>query len=357
MPHRTGRFSWATRLAHFATVCTLVLLAMVIIATVAWSVTIALSLDEWAGRFDVSEWAMIALCVLAIVAELVCAVWVLIAYGLVRVIVANESAVHASSGRLQRIETIAADQAKSAKKLIELASLSDQAKSLIFREQERETLRETIHADIIRQDYTEAESLIDSIESRYGYAMEASRLREELEASRRATLDEKIDTAIARINDIIERDDWTRANREAHRLMKMFPNHPKTVGLVKRVEDAHSHRKRSLLEAYRDAVDKKDVERGVELLEELDRYLSPPEAAALEESARGVFRAKLHNLGVQFAISVTDLQWDEAIATGMEIVKGFPNSRMAHEVAEKMDLLHTKAAEQKNPATADSPSS
>ncbi len=276
------------------------------------------------------------------------AVWVLIAFGLVRVIVANESAVHFSSGRLQRIETIAADQATSAKKLIELASLSDQAKSLIFQEQERETLRETIHADIIRQDYTEAERLIDSIESRYGYGMEASRLREELDASRRATLDEKIDTAIARMNEIIDRQDWARATREAQRLMQTFPNHPKTVGLVKRVEGAHTHRKRTLLEAYRDAVAKKDVERGVELLKELDRYLSPVEAAALEESARGVFRAKLHNLGVQFAIFVTDGLWDEAIASGMEIIRDFPNSRMAHEVSEKMDKLHTNAAAAKN---------
>ena len=84
-----------------------------------------------------------------------------------------------------------------------------------------------------------------------------------------------------------------------------------------------------MLQSYGEAVRKKDVDRSIELLHELDIYLTPQEAAALQESARGVFRAKLHQMGVQFAICVTDERWSEAIRAGEDIVREFPNPRMA----------------------------
>jgi hypothetical protein len=97
------------------------------------------------------------------------------------------------------------------------------------------------------------------------------------------------------------------------------------------------------LKQYDEAVKRNDVDYSIQLLKELDMYLPPQEAAALEESARGVFRAKLHNLGVQFAINVTDKQWAKAVATGEEIMMEFPNTRMAQEVREKMDLLRSRS--------------
>ena len=111
------------------------------------------------------------------------------------------------------------------------------------------------------------------------------------------------------------------------------------------LQQAQAKHKGELLQAYGEAVRKKDVDRSIELLKRLDQYLTPQEAAALEESARGVFRAKLHNLGVQFAICVTDQRWDEAIASGEEIIREYPNSRMCHEVRQKMPQLQTRAAE------------
>jgi outer membrane protein assembly factor BamD (BamD/ComL family) len=63
----------------------------------------------------------------------------------------------------------------------------------------------------------------------------------------------------------------------------------------------------------------------------------------MEESARGVFRAKLHNLGVQFAICVTDQRWAEAIEVGEQIISEYPNTRMASEVRSKMDQLRARA--------------
>ena len=117
--------------------------------------------------------------------------------------------------------------------------------------------------------------------------------------------------------------------------------YPHTLQLIRTAQMKHKLR---LLEAYGEAVKKTDIDRSIDLLRELDKYLAPQEAAALEESARGVLRAKLHNLGVQFAMRITEENWAEALAIGEQIVRAYPNSRMAKEVRDKMDQLTTLAA-------------
>ena len=74
-------------------------------------------------------------------------------------------------------------------------------------------------------------------------------------------------------------------------------------------------------------------------------YLTPNEGLALQEGARDIFRTKLHNLGVQFALAVSEKQWSRAFSTGQQIVNDFPNSRMAEEIRERMNVLKQKAAE------------
>ena len=67
------------------------------------------------------------------------------------------------------------------------------------------------------------------------------------------------------------------------------------------------------------------------------------EASQLEDTARGVFKAKLLDLGVQFRGAVTDKRWEDAIAVGEQIRTEFPNSKMAQEVTESADALRAKA--------------
>ena len=200
------------------------------------------------------------------------------------------------------------------------------------------------HDDILRQDYDAAEALIDAIENKLGYGDFAVRLREEVASSRKRTLEEKIDAAVARLTGMIDSHDWARAFREVQRLLEMFPGNPKVESLPARVTKARNDHKRALLQTYGEAVRVNNIDKSIELLKELDLYLTPQEAAALQESARGVFRTKLHNLGVQFSIFVSDEQWADALATGQQIVEEFPNSRMATEVREKLELLRTRAA-------------
>ncbi len=104
--------------------------------------------------------------------------------------------------------------------------------------------------------------------------------------------------------------------------------------------------KKELLARWDKAVQDNDVEQGVELLKLLDQHLTPTEAAALEESARGVFKAKLHNMGVQFSLFVTEKKWSRALKIGREIIDEYPNSRMAQEVRDKLEVLEKRASEE-----------
>jgi uncharacterized protein YqgQ len=241
------------------------------------------------------------------------------------------------------------DQGGHLHELVQLAVLSDQAKSLIYYEQEIEAFRETVNAMLLKQDYQSAEAMIARMEKQFGLVEEASRMRDEVTSYRQKTVSDKLDSAVERIDDILSRQQWAQAKREAERLAAMFPDNDRVRELPARIQGAWNDYKRQLLKDYGEAVRINDVERSIDLLKELDRYLTPQEGAALSESARGVFKAKLHNLGVQFAISVTDRQWTDAVATGEQIMAEFPNSRMAREVGAKLDLLRAYATGEKQP--------
>lgn len=339
MAEQTGRFGWVSRLAQTALIVTLITLLAALAVNVANTVLQGQAHDKAALIMNaISSFA-------TILGFGVLALWAVVAYGVVLVLVSGQGEVVNAAASAVRLETLLEAEVNSQKKLIDLATLSDDAKSLIYREREVEAFGETFHDMVLRQDYKGAKALVDSIETKFGYAGEAANLRAEMETTQKATLEEKITAGVDRIKQIIQDHNWARATRETQRLVRLFPGNPKIASLPAQLESARSQHKRSLLQEYGEAVKKNDVDRGIELLKQLDRYLSPQEAAALEESARGVFKAKLHNLGVQFAINVTDRQWAAAIATGNEIIREFPNTRMTHEVRQKMDQLKAKAAE------------
>jgi hypothetical protein len=355
MPEETGRFEWMTRVARLALLGTLALLIIALTASVAM---VALTLTSPLGSADgVSIGGVQAgpvgatesmLWVVLVTAELVALMWSIVIYGLVRAVAAGQGATTSLGSRIDRIETLMDETSRGIRELAELAPLSDRAKRLLHRDREVEALREAIHEDIIRQDYTRAEDLAKTVETELGYGAEAAELRAEIAKSRNATVEEKIDLAIARIDELCNDRKWARALRETQRVLRLFPNNPKVVSLPDRIMEARNNVKRQLLQAYGEAVRKNDVDSGVKLLQELDTYLTPQEGAALQESARGVFKARLHNLGVQFAICVTDQRWQDAITAGEAIIAEFPNSRFAQEVREKMRLLSSRV--QKAPA-------
>lgn len=334
MANHESRFAWVVRLAKIALIGYLVFAGLGLIAVVATYVIQGLETGAWM-RLDY---------LLGVAGLLASIAWVFVLYGLAKVFVAGEAASATVAGRLGAVETLLEGQGNALSRLAEVSTLSDLARSIVYRDDEIASLREAVHERIMRQDYAAAESLITEIETKGGYAQEGAHMRQMLQDARKATLDEKIDAGLARVQTMIDADDWDNAARTAQRLLQIFPGHAKITALPGAILAQRNEHKRELLKLYGEAVSKNDIERGIELLKELDRYLTPQEGAALQESARGVFKAKLHNLGVQFAICVTDERWAQAVNAGEEIIRDYPNSRMAHEVRQKMDQLRSRAA-------------
>jgi len=48
---------------------------------------------------------------------------------------------------------------------------------------------------------------------------------------------------------------------------------------------------------------------------------------------------------VQFSLAVADHSWKEALAVSRQIMEEFPNSRMAQEVRERLEVLTQRAEE------------
>jgi len=113
--------------------------------------------------------------------------------------------------------------------------------------------------------------------------------------------------------------------------------------LPKELNRRREARKQELLARWKQAVDRNEIDEGIVILTELDPYLAGEEARALQESARGVFKARLLNMGVQFGLAVSESRWRDALEIGLQIRREFPNSRMAQEVAERTEVLRVRA--------------
>jgi hypothetical protein len=223
--------------------------------------------------------------------------------------------------------------------IAENITLSDWAKKIVYREKDYEFLRDTIHGAIVRQDWEAAEHLIRELDQEFGYRDEAERFRQEVQRARQATREEKLAAALARFDKVCAARRWEQARRESARLQALFPDDERIADLHRELDLRRQQYKRHLLNEYSQAVRLHDVDRAHQLLFELDGYLAPNEAAALKESARGVFKARLLQMGVQFSMAVSDKQYRSAIEVGAQLVREFPNSRYAREIMSMMPAL------------------
>jgi hypothetical protein len=221
--------------------------------------------------------------------------------------------------------------------------LSDAAKQVAYRAKDLEVLRKAIREDMSKGDFEAATMLVNEMERRFGYALEADKLREEINEKNRRMIDQRVADTVEHVDLLCTRFEWNDATRESERLLRLFPSHPEARKLPGRIQNARDGHKRDLLKQWKDAVARDDVDQSIELLRQLDQYLSPSEAEAYKESARDVFRKRLQQLGVQFALHVHDKSWAESLKIGRQIIAEFPNTRMANEVRERMPILEEKA--------------
>jgi hypothetical protein len=223
--------------------------------------------------------------------------------------------------------------------------ISERAKAIAFREKEREALRRAIREDMAQKDWDAAVILANEIETVFGYAQEADQFRAEIQSQRNAEVRRLVADGAEVIDRYCKAEAWTQAMREAERLARMFPFDDQAVRLVQEVENRRQLLKEQLLTNWNDAVTRHDVDGSIDILKRLDLYLTPEEATGMQDTARQVFKDKLLMLGQQFTLAVKHHNWQDAIRLGETISSEFPNSRMAVEVREKMDLLKQRATE------------
>ncbi|MFO0972364.1 MAG: hypothetical protein U1A27_02845 [Phycisphaerae bacterium] len=289
---------------------------------------------------DAGAWARIDAVGRAVVIVLL----IEVVLGAASVLLKMESSLFRINDTLMDLRDSAERQARSLEAVADQSRLSDLARSIASREQERDLIRRAANEALIGGDLESVYYYADQLEQRHGYKQEASRLRSEVEAHRRDVEERFVEDAVGRVEGLLAGGEWERARSEIDRLTKLHPSVERIQQLPDQFVDRRSDHKRRLLKQWDEAVQRNDIDKGIAILRELDGFLSPNEAAALEESARGVFRAKLHNLGVQFSIAVTDRNWAAALHVGEQIIHEFPNSRMAAEVREHLEALRSRAA-------------
>ena len=223
--------------------------------------------------------------------------------------------------------------------------LSDRAKAVAFRDKDREALRRAIQEEINRGEWDASLRLVDEIESAFGYKAEAARFRDEIRARRQEVIRRQILEVTETIDRYTRTEQWNAALREAERLMAVYPDNDQVRGLPQEIDRRRQDHKRRLLESWQESLQRHDVDGSIEALKQLDSYLTPAEAAGMEDAVRGVFKEKREQLGRQFADAVHEHKWLESIRIGETIVREFPEARMAQEVKDKLPLLRQRAAE------------
>ncbi len=221
--------------------------------------------------------------------------------------------------------------------------VSETAKAIAFRDADRQSLREAVFDKLQQQEFSAAEEIINEIAKRPEYKELAEQLRAQTDRYHDATDQERLNQILAHINKLLDDCQWGRAGAQIEGLIKTHPDHEQAKAMRQILLDKKQERKRILLAAWDDAIQSQETDRSLEILKELDQYLTPNEGLALQEAARDAFKNKLHNLGDKFSLEISETRWTNAIQTGQQIIRDFPNSRMAHEIRERIDILKQNA--------------
>ncbi len=245
------------------------------------------------------------------------------------------------TGALERIST-------ELTQINHITRVSETAKSIVFRDADRQSLREAVFDKLQQQDFDAANQLIEQIGQRPEYEELAEQLGAQTDHYHDATDHERFDQITAHIEKLLDDSHWARASAKIEGLIKTHPESERAKALRQALLDRKQDHKRALLAAWDDAVKRQETDRSLDILRELDFYLTPNEGLALQEAARDVFRTKLHNMGVQFAIAVTEKQWVSALEIGEQIIRDFPNTRMCEEIRGKLGILQQNVQLQNN---------
>jgi ABC-type multidrug transport system fused ATPase/permease subunit len=235
------------------------------------------------------------------------------------------------------------DTLAASKELLEQATrdikLSETVKSIVYRDMNYQYLRTAVMEKLHQQDFKATYAMIEDIARRAEYKTLAEELKMIADNYQDATEQGRTSQIEKYIDELLGQYQWASANIQIETFIKQYSDLDKAKALKQKLTEKKEQRKRRLLADWDEAVKREDTDGSIMVLKELDLYLTPSEGLALQEAASEVFKNKLHNLGVRFSLAVSEKQWADALAAGQEIIKGFPNSRMADEIRGKLSTL------------------
>ena len=238
-------------------------------------------------------------------------------------------------------------QAKLLQLIADRMLISDQAKRITHREQDRDALRQAILQDIKVSDYAAAMALVNDMADVYGYREEAEQFRTQIVEAQAKQRQAIITDATKELEDQLAHQEWEAARGEIDRLTRMFPDQPEIRRLPLKLKEAKERYKHDLIREFKESFEREDHTKAAELLTEMDHYLSPEEARPYMEMAREVLKRKRENLSVQYKMALQDKDWIRAVSVGEQIIREFPNTLMTAEVREMLPTLRERATEQR----------
>lgn len=223
------------------------------------------------------------------------------------------------------------------------SGLTETIKRVNYRHEDLKMIRKMIEQDIQGKHYEPAMALLKVLGETYGYVEEAEEFRERIIEARANEYEEKAGNALAQLDTLLANGDFDKGVQYAERIKRTYPDSLQVRNLGERVEAALEAHKKKLEQEFRTAAAREDVDRAMDLLKQLDRFLTPQDAEPLMLIAREVISKKKDNLVVQFKLATHSKEWITALTVGEQIIAEFPNSNVAKDVRSSLDMLRTRA--------------
>jgi hypothetical protein len=226
----------------------------------------------------------------------------------------------------------------------ENSMLSDNAKRVLFRDRELGLLRCAVEDDIARGDYNAAITLCDEMSALFGQRQEAEAFRSRIAQARAKQYELEVQAALDQLDASLQECDWAMVHQQAARIRRLYPDSHIVRDLEVRIETARSKHKSELEGRFLEAAEQDDPAAAMQLLKQLDHYMSRNEAHRLTDAAQGVILRHRESLGHAFRTAVSKHRWAAAAEQGEAIIAEFPNSQMANEARPLIEVLRSRAA-------------
>jgi hypothetical protein len=229
--------------------------------------------------------------------------------------------------------------------ILEAMQMSENAKRILFRDRELALIRKTIQDDIESGDFHAALVLCDQMSNVFGAVEEAEDMRTRVQEIIHQHHEERIRDEMQQLSKLLDAHQWVEAYQYAAKMRRLYPESPLLHDLEQRIASVRTEYGHQLEERFLQAAKNDDIETSMALLRELDGYLTPEEARRFRDTANSVITTYRESLGARFKMAISEHRWRDANEFGEELIRQFPNTKMAIEVADMLETIQVRAVE------------